>query len=236
MFPENKTYQNTDFVYHPVHKVTLDRDDSGPYRVYRTPAGTFPSITTILDGTKPLSKKQGLAKWRENVGEEEAHRILEASKRHGEALHKHCEDYLNGKEVACQTYQEVELFTKLKPHLDKNLTGFYGTELPLFSSRMRMAGTSDLPGIWKGQNAIIDFKNSRKPKRQDWIGDYILQGIGYARMMEERYPDIGPFTKVVILVAVHGLQEAQVFELDRTPELDKKLLHRVMQFHRDNRR
>ena len=37
------------------------------------------------------------------------------------------------------------------------------------------AGTTDAVGIFDGQPAIIDFKQTNKPKREEWIEDYYLQ-------------------------------------------------------------
>jgi hypothetical protein len=34
---------------------------------------------------------------------------------------------------------------------------------------------------------IIDYKNSRKPKREEWIQDYYLQGSAYFIAYWERY-------------------------------------------------
>jgi genome maintenance exonuclease 1 len=42
------------------------------------------------------------------------------------------------------------------------------------------AGQTDLVGIYQGRDSIIDFKQSNKPKRDDWIEDYYLQGALYA--------------------------------------------------------
>ena len=37
------------------------------------------------------------------------------------------------------------------------------------------AGATDVVGIYDGQPAIIDFKQSNKPKRREWIEDYFEQ-------------------------------------------------------------
>lgn len=232
LFPDAITYQNDTFCHSPVTRYDLDRDDTGPYRIYSVPSGAcYPSITSILSETKSDRSKAGLQKWQEDIGEDEANRIRTAAARHGDTLHDNLEAYVKGDPVCCADFRERELLSKLVPHLDQNLTAVYGCELSLWSDRMRMAGTSDLPGQWRGRNAIIDFKNSRKPKRLNWIGDYVLQGVAYARMMEERYPELGVFGLIVIMIAVHGNKE-QVFEIERTPKHDRKLLQRVVEFHK----
>ena len=42
------------------------------------------------------------------------------------------------------------------------------------------AGQTDLVGVYQGRDSIIDFKQSNKPKREEWIEDYYYQGVAYA--------------------------------------------------------
>jgi len=51
--------------------------------------------------------------------------------------------------------------------------------VPLYYSGL-YAGTTDCIGVWKGQPAILDFKQTNKPKKREWIGDYFLQLAAYA--------------------------------------------------------
>jgi genome maintenance exonuclease 1 len=60
-----------------------------------------------------------------------------------------------------------------------NMTEFYGTECTLYYPGL-YAGQTDLVGVHKNQDAIIDFKQTNKPKRKEWIGDYCLQLAAYA--------------------------------------------------------
>jgi genome maintenance exonuclease 1 len=60
-----------------------------------------------------------------------------------------------------------------------NLTEFYGTECTLYYPGL-YAGQTDLVGIHKGKDAIIDFKQTNKPKKREWIEDYCLQLAAYA--------------------------------------------------------
>jgi len=60
-----------------------------------------------------------------------------------------------------------------------NIPEYYGTECTLYYPGL-YAGSTDLVGIHKGQEAIIDFKQTNKPKKREWIGDYFQQLAGYA--------------------------------------------------------
>ena len=72
-------------------------------------------------------------------------------------------------------FMAAEVILKGLCHVDE----FWGTEVPLYYSGL-YAGTTDLIGVWKGQPAILDFKQTNKPKKREWIDDYFLQLAAYA--------------------------------------------------------
>jgi genome maintenance exonuclease 1 len=49
------------------------------------------------------------------------------------------------------------------------------------------AGSADLVGIHKGEDAIMDFKQTNKPKQEAWIGDYFLQLAAYGMAHDHVY-------------------------------------------------
>jgi hypothetical protein len=55
----------------------------------------------------------------------------------------------------------------------------WGSEVPLYVPKM-YAGTTDLVGVYKGNPCIMDFKQSNRPKKVEWIEDYFLQLTAYA--------------------------------------------------------
>ena len=42
------------------------------------------------------------------------------------------------------------------------------------------AGETDLVGVYDYEDRIIDFKQSNRPKRREWIEDYCMQMSAYA--------------------------------------------------------
>jgi genome maintenance exonuclease 1 len=60
-------------------------------------------------------------------------------------------------------------------HVDE----YWGVEVPVYYSGL-YAGTTDCVGVWKGQPAIMDFKQTNRPKKREWIGDYFIQLVAYA--------------------------------------------------------
>ena len=142
----------------------------------------LPSVTTILDITQPAEKRESLAKWRERVGEDSAARIMNEAATRGTAMHKILEKYvldegyLDERTVGKQAHN---MAIQVIQNGLINMTEYYGTECTLYYPGL-YAGQTDLVGIHKGQDAIIDFKQSNKPKRREWIEDYCLQLAAYA--------------------------------------------------------
>lgn len=61
---------------------------------------------------------------------------------------------------------------------------FWGTEIPLYFPQI-YAGTTDCCGVHNGQEAILDFKQTNKPKQRGWIEDYFLQLCAYGEAHNE---------------------------------------------------
>jgi genome maintenance exonuclease 1 len=142
----------------------------------------LPSVTTILDITQPFEKRESLAKWRERVGEDSAARIMNEAATRGTAMHKILEKYVLDEGYLDETTvgkQAHNMAIQVIQNGLINMTEYYGTECTLFYPGL-YAGQTDLVGIHKGQDAIIDFKQSNKPKRREWIEDYCLQLAAYA--------------------------------------------------------
>ena len=177
-------------------------------RFYVTADGNaYPSITTILS----LQDKPGLKKWRENVGEKEAKRISQESMRIGTAVHQMCEIYLNNLVVKLDKSEKVirDTFNRMR-FLLGNIDNIVGTEITLYSDLLRVAGTTDCIAEYNGVPSVIDFKTSRKPKKEEWIDDYYMQTFAYKLMFEEMTGV--EIKQVVILIACVDQFDVQVFK------------------------
>ena len=185
----------------------LDATTTNGSRVYQTPDGSFPSITTVL-GRK---KAQFFKEWRARIGEEEANKITTQATRRGTKVHKVVENYISNKENYFEDSQPhvQEMFLAIKPHLDINLKNIAGIEVPLWSKQLGVAGRCDCVADWKGQKAIIDWKTSGKFKKKEWVEDYFLQATAYTIMFEERTKI--PINNIVIVIAVEN-EAPQIFE------------------------
>ena len=149
----------------------------------------LPSVTTILDATQPAEKRESLLRWKERVGEEAAERIKTSAAERGTAMHKILEKYVLEEGYLDQTdvgKQAHNMAIQIIQSGLSSVTEYYGTECTLYYPGL-YAGQTDLVGIHKGQDAIIDFKQSNKPKRPEWIGDYKLQLAAYAMAHNQVY-------------------------------------------------
>ena len=148
------------------------------YRKYLLGDEKLPSVTTILSQTKSEEEKAALANWKERVGYKEANRIKTEASTRGTSMHIYIEDYLRGRvnESFFETNEQYKIMAK--EIIDKGLNGrleeIYGIEETLYYPE-KYAGTADLLGKMDGVEVCIDFKQSNKPKKIDYIQDYFLQ-------------------------------------------------------------
>jgi len=197
-------------------------------RFYVTADGNaYPSITSIL----ALQDKPGLKKWREDVGEKEAKRISQESMRIGTAVHQMCEFYLSNYIIKLKDEDRkiVDTFNRLR-FLLGNINNIVGNEIALYSDLLRVAGTADCIAEYNGVPSVIDFKTSRKPKKEVWIDDYYMQTFAYKLMFEEMTGI--EIKQVVILVACIDQFDVQVF---KKPASDSdKYLTKLMNIMKEN--
>jgi genome maintenance exonuclease 1 len=200
--------------YTPLNRETIDGK-----RHYCLPDGSkVPSVTTILDRTKPAEAREALANWKRAVGEKRAQEITTEAANRGTRMHAYLEQYvlttdlkpLPGNPYAHPSwFMAAEVILNGLQHVDE----FWGTEVPLYYSGL-YAGTTDLIGTWKGQPAIMDFKQSNKVKKREYIGDYFLQLAAYAAAHNEMH-NTNINTGVVLMAVQPKLQADGTYS---TPE------------------
>ena len=168
------------FDYKPLDRTTVEGK-----RHYCLPDGTkVPSVTTILDRTKPEEAKQKLREWRDRVGHERAQQITTEAANRGTRMHTYLERYVKNNDIGdfpTNPFAQPSWFMAAQVILEGlgNVDEYWGCEVPLYYSGL-YAGTTDCIGMWKGQPAIMDFKQTNKPKKREWIDDYFLQLAAYA--------------------------------------------------------
>ena len=160
----------------------------------------LPSVTTILKATEPDEKRESLQAWRDRVGDENATRIVDESAARGTAMHKILEKYILEEGYLDLTNvgkQAHNMAIQVIQNGLSNITEFYGSECTLYYPGL-YAGQTDLIATHKGDMAVIDFKQTNKPKKREWIEDYCLQLAAYGMAHDFVYKTA--ITKAVIMM------------------------------------
>jgi len=207
------------FDHKPLPKIEIPRKEIDGKRYYVTPNGDqYRSVTTILSQLT----QEAIQKWRNRVGEQEATKISTSASRRGTKLHTMMEDYVGNVEDFALNKMPIttSLFLDIQPFVDSNLEDVYGIEYPLYSDRLRAAGTCDLICKYAGKTTILDYKTSSKQKKEEWIENYFIQSTAYSLMVKERYDmDV---EQIVIMIAVEG-DTPQVFVKDPSDYVKKTI-------------
>ncbi len=175
-------------------------------RVYVTPNGhTYHSITSIL-GAQP---KPGLDEWRKRVGDAEADKIMKESAKLGTDVHDLCERYLYNQNLLIVDDEARSVFNRLR-FLLGNIDNIVGLEIPVYSDMLKIGGTADCIAEYNGVLSVIDFKTSKKAKKEEWIEDYYIQAFFYSAAFFEMTGALPE--QIVILIAVRESFEVQVFK------------------------
>ena len=171
--------------YTPISQETVNGK-----RHYCLPNGKkVPSVTTILDKTKSPESREALANWKKRVGEQQAQQITTEAANRGTRMHSYLETYVMMDDLKPlpsnpfahpSWFMAAEIILKGLGQVDE----FWGVEVPVYYSGL-YAGTTDCVGLWNGKPAIIDFKQSNRVKKREWIEDYFLQLAAYALAHDE---------------------------------------------------
>ena len=147
----------------------LKRKSVDGKRLYENPFGDpVPSVTTILDKTKPKEKMQALNNWKKRVGEEKAKQIVTEAANVGTVMHNILEywvkneDYNPGNNIVHR--QAKSMAQEVIRNIEPNLNEVWGSEVNLCFPNL-YAGTTDLVGVWKGKPTIMGFKQTSEPMK-----------------------------------------------------------------------
>jgi len=149
----------------------------------------LPSVTTILSACQSDEKRQSLAAWKARMGDKAADEVRDTAAARGTAMHTYLEHYLDGtgyKDLTTLGKQAEVMANKIIESGLGDLEELWGLETTLYYPDL-YAGATDVVGVYGGQPAIIDFKQSNKPKRREWIMDYFEQLGAYAMAHNQVY-------------------------------------------------
>jgi genome maintenance exonuclease 1 len=157
-------------------------------RVYQTPDGErLPSVTTILSATKDMT---ALNEWKKRVGAEKAQQITTEAAGVGTAMHSNLERFLVGEQrqpgnnpvhVQANAMASVIIENGLK-----DVDEVWAMEQSLYFPGL-YSGTTDLVAVYKGNPSVCDYKQTNKPKKEEWVDDYKIQLVAYILAHNEVY-------------------------------------------------
>ena len=149
----------------------------GGKRHYDVGEEKLPSVTTILSATQSEEKRKSLADWRARMGTQAADRVRDISAMRGTAMHRYLEAFIDGtghKDLTSIGKEAEPMAKRIIESGRGELDEVWGQEVTLYYPGL-YAGATDIVGVYEGKPAIIDFKQTNKPKKREWISDYFSQ-------------------------------------------------------------
>ena len=210
-------------------------------RTYKTPEGEeLPSVTTILSATKDMTP---LNEWRKRMGEEKSKQITRTASNRGTSMHSNLERFITGIPRMPGNNLVHQISNKMADTIIANglskVNEVWAIEQSLYFPGL-YSGTTDLIGVYNGEPAIMDYKQSNKEKKREWVEDYFIQLLFYATAHNKVYgtnirrgvifmavvpPEISP--------GVYGESKYQQFDLDDSNwnEYEDKMCLKLEQYY-----
>ena len=207
-------------------------------RHYNLDGSNLPSVTTILKATQSEEDKAGIAAWKERVGHKEAERIKNEASNRGSSMHSYIEQFLLGK-FNLDLLEEENKSKKMAEEIIDNglknkLSEVWGAEATVYFPG-KYGGTADCIGVYEGKETILDFKQSNKPKKEEYIEDYFLQ-LGAYTLAHNTVYNSRITQGVILLCTVDRLFQDFKIEGNELINFQNKFLERVEQFYHQLRK
>ena len=202
-------------------------------RHYSVNEENLPSVTTILKATESEEKKAKLAAWKERVGHKQAEIISREATTRGSSMHNYLEKFLLGKLnmdlLGDNTREKMMADQIIENGLRHKLNEIWGCEATLYYPG-KYAGSADCVGIYENKQTIIDFKNSTKPKKDEWIDDYYLQCAAYSLAHNKVYGS--NITQAAILLCTKdNIFQRFIIDGERLINYQNQFMEKVEQFY-----
>jgi hypothetical protein len=199
------------------------------HRHYAVGQEKLPSVTTVLGETKD---KKFLEDWKKRVGEQQAEKIKNDAAARGSVMHHILEEYIIGNKHVDLTSNGKKASVMAQIIIDKGLSkvdSVYGIEAVMHYPGL-YAGSADLVGVHQGEDAIMDFKQTNKPKQEAWIGDYFLQLAAYG--MAHDYVYGTKINKgVIMMCSIDNYYQEFIVEGEKFKYYKHEFLRRLDQYY-----
>ena len=207
-------------------------------RHYNLGGSNLPSVTSILKATQSEEDKAAIEAWKERVGHKEAEKIKNEASSRGSSMHSYIEQFLLGKfnlDLLDEENKSKKMALEIIDNGLKNkLTEIWGAEATVYYPG-KYAGTADCIGVYEGKETILDFKQSNKPKKEEYIEDYFLQ-IGAYSLAHNTVHNSKITQGVILICTVDRLFQDFKIEENELKNYQNKFLEKVEQFYQIIRR
>ena len=196
----------------------------------------LPSVTTIISATQSEEKRQSLAAWKARLGDQAADRVRDVAALRGTAMHTFLEAYVRGtghKDLTSVGKEAEPMAQRIIEAGLGDLEEIWGSEVTLYYPDL-YAGATDLVGIYNGRESIIDFKQTNKPKRREWIEDYFIQLGAYAMAHNFIY-DTRIQSGIILMCTKDNLFQRFIVDGQEFIDCQDAFLRKVDQYHRDQK-
>ncbi|KAM3098761.1 PD-(D/E)XK nuclease family protein [Phormidesmis sp. 146-35] len=216
----------------PHYKTKQVREAGKQY--YVTEGGDrLPSVTTILNATKPWEDRQALLNWQQRIGTQEAAQITQTASRRGTGTHKQIQRYLQGEAVSCP--ESIRPYWESVEPVLRSLEQIRLIEGTVFHDELGYAGVVDCVASYQGTPCICEWKTSDKPKQTvDRLYDHPLQVVAYCGAVNQLYQQYDLNLCHALLVVAIPDRPAEIFwfEPDTMAAYWETWENRVHQFWR----
>ena len=193
----------------------------------------LPSVTTILKATESEEKKAKLAEWKKRVGHRQAEIISREATSRGSSMHDYLEKFLLGKLnmdlLGDNTLEKMMADQIIENGLRNKLNEIWGCEATLYYPG-KYAGAADCIGVYENKETIIDFKQSNKPKKEEWISEYFLQLSAYSLAHDKVYGS-NITQGVILLCTKDNIFQRFIVNGNTLKDYQNKFLEKVEQFY-----
>lgn len=195
----------------------------------------LPSVSTILNATKPQEDRERLYNWRQRVGEAEASQISGKASRRGTGTHKQIQRYLEGKNTNCPD-SILPYWQSIQPILQE-ISNVKLVEGTVFNYDLKYAGIVDCVASYRDIPCICEWKTADKPKGSiERLYDYPLQIAAYFNAVNSYYQDAIKLNHALLVVAIPDLPaEVFWFEPEVMETYSQQWAARVARFWKMNR-
>jgi len=202
-------------------------------RHYSVNEERLPSVTTILKATESDEKKAKLAEWKKRVGHRQAEIISREATNRGSSMHDYLEKFLLGKLnmdlLGDNTLEKMMADQIIENGLRNKLNEIWGCEATLYYPG-KYAGAADCIGVYENKETIIDFKQSNKPKKEEWISEYFLQLSAYSLAHDKVYGS-NITQGVILLCTKDNIFQRFIVSGNTLKDYQNQFLEKVEQFY-----